>query len=56
LTSLYQHQEWFIVALLPHIRLPLMQEKIKSQAEALQIVMKLEALPIGDTNAGMQQI
>ena len=24
-----QHKEWFIVALLPHIRLPLMQKKIQ---------------------------
>ena len=25
-----QHQEWFIVELLPHIRLPLMQQKVTS--------------------------
>ena len=25
-----QHQEWFIVALLPHIRLSLMQQKVAS--------------------------
>ena len=25
-----QHQEWFIVALLPHIKQPLMQQKITS--------------------------
>ena len=51
-----QHQECFIVALLPHIKLPLMQQKIESQAEDLHISMKLEASPIGDTNVGMQQI
>jgi hypothetical protein len=26
----YQHKEWFIAALLPHIRLPLMQQKVTS--------------------------
>ena len=26
-----QHKEWFIVALLPHIQGPLMQQKIESQ-------------------------
>jgi hypothetical protein len=27
-----QHREWFIVGLLPHIRCPLMQQKIMSQS------------------------
>ena len=26
-----QHKEWFIVALLPHIRTPLMQQKVADQ-------------------------
>lgn len=51
-----QHQEWFIVALLPHIKLPLMQQKITSQFKGLELAMKLEASPIGDTNVGVQQI
>jgi hypothetical protein len=34
-----QNKEWFIVSLLPHIRVPLMQQKIASQAEALEIAM-----------------
>ena len=51
-----QHKEWFIVALLPHIRLSLMQQKVASQAEALEIVMKLEASPIVETSAGMVQM
>ena len=38
-----QHQEWFIVVMLPHIRLPLMQQKVTSQSEALEITMRLEA-------------
>lgn len=42
--------------LLPHIRFPLSQKKIETQAEALELAMWLEASPIGDTNAGMEQI
>ena len=51
-----QHKDWFIAVLLPHIRLPLMEQKIAMQDEALEIVMKLEASPIRDTHAGVQQI
>ena len=51
-----QHQEWFIVALLPHIRLPLMQQKVTSQSEALEIVMRLEALPMSESTLGMDQL
>lgn len=54
--ALRKHKEWFIVSLLPHIRLPLTQQKIETQAKALELVMKIEASPIGDTNASMQQI
>jgi hypothetical protein len=42
-----QHQEWFISRLLPHIRGPLIQQKVRLQPEALEIAMKLEASPIG---------
>ena len=51
-----QHKEWFIAVLLPHIRGSLMQQKIESQTEALELAMKLEASPIGDGTAGMVQI
>jgi len=51
-----QHKEWFIATLLLHIRLPLTQHKIATQAKALEIAIKLEALLIGDTHAGVQQI
>ena len=33
-----------------------MQQKLMSQIEALEIKMKLEASPIGDTGLGMMQI
>ena len=51
-----QHKDWFIATLLPHIQGPLMQQKIESQMEALELAMKLEASPIGDGVAGMVQI
>ena len=51
-----QHQEWFIVALLPHIRLPLMQQKVTSQSEALEIAMRLEASLMSDSTLGMDQL
>jgi hypothetical protein len=41
--------------LLPHIRCPLTQQKVMSQPEALEIVMKLEASPVGD-GTGMAQV
>ena len=50
-----QHKEWFIAALLPHIRTPLMQQKVKDQSEALEIAMKLETAPVQD-NSGIAQI
>ena len=50
-----QHKEWFIAALLPHIRTPLMQQKVADQQEALEITMKLETAPVED-NSGITQI
>ena len=51
-----QHKEWFISALLPHIQITLMQHNIVSHTEAMEITMKLESSPIGETDAGMMQI
>ena len=51
-----QHKEWFIVVVLPRIRWSLMQQKVASQAEALEIMMKLDASLIFETSAGMVQI
>jgi hypothetical protein len=47
-----QHREWFIAGLLPHIHCPLTQQKVTSQPEALEIMMKLEASPVGDGRYG----
>ena len=41
-----QHKEWFIADLLPHIRTLLMQQKLMSLIEALEIAMKLESSPV----------
>ena len=51
-----QHKEWFIVALMLYIRRPLMQQKIATQMEALELEMKLADSPIGDGATGMIQI
>jgi hypothetical protein len=50
-----QHREWFIVRLLPHIHRPLIQQKVTSQPEALEIAMKLESSLVGDSG-GMAQV
>ena len=51
-----QHQEWFIASLLPRIWLPLMQQKVTSQSEALEIVMRLEASSMSKSALGMDQL
>ena len=51
-----QHKEWFITALVPHIRILLMQQNIATQREDLEILMKLEASPVGENEVGMNQI
>jgi hypothetical protein len=43
-----QHQEWFIAGLLPHIHYSIDTKKVMSQPKELEIMMKLEAYPIGD--------
>ena len=50
-----QHKEWFIAALLTHVRDPLMQQKVADQQEALEISIKLETAPVED-NSGVAQI
>jgi hypothetical protein len=42
--------------LLPYIQLPLMQQKVTSQGEALEIEMRLEASPLSDSTMGMDQL
>ena len=54
--SYTQHRDWFIASLLPHLRIALSQQKIATQAEALEIMMRLHTSPIQDTNLGVQHI
>jgi hypothetical protein len=51
-----KHREWFIMGLLPHIQCPLMEHKITSHSKALEIIMKLEASPVGENGTGMAQV
>ena len=48
-----QHKEWFIAALVPHIRQPSMQQTIATHNENVEMVMNLEDSPIGETVVGM---
>jgi len=47
------YHDWYIALLLSHLTVPLSQQKIATQAEALEIAMRLDALPIQDTNLGV---
>lgn len=49
-----QHREWFVASLLPHLRSALSQHKITTQAEALEIAMRLHETPMQDPNLGFQ--
>ena len=51
-----QQKEWFIVSLLPHIQIPLMQQNIVLQTEALKLAMKLGSSPIGEIGTRVMQI
>ena len=51
-----QHKEMFIDVLVPHIRQPLMQQRIVTQSKALEITMKLEASLVGEPTIGMNPI
>jgi hypothetical protein len=51
-----KNKEWFISTLLPHIRVPVMQQKIDSQDKVLDIIMKLESNPMGESSSCMSHI
>jgi len=42
----WKHHEWFVASLLPHLRVALSQQKITTQAEALEIVIRLHEMPM----------
>jgi len=50
-------KEWFIVGMFPHIRITLMQQQISSNLEALDLILKIEASPLGNGESnGMTQV
>ena len=51
-----QHCAWFVASLTPHLRTALSQQKLSTQAEALEIAMRLHKTPIQDPSLGVQQI
>lgn len=51
-----QHRAWFVASLTPHLRMALSQQKLSSQAEALEIAMRLHETLIQDLGLGVQQI
>jgi hypothetical protein len=50
-----KHQEWFIARFIPHICGPLIQQNVVSQPKVLEIEMKFESSPVGDSG-GMVQV
>ena len=51
-----QHHAWFVASLTPHLRMALSQQKISTQAGALEMVMRLHETHIQDRGLGVQQI
>lgn len=45
-----------MASLLPHLRSVLLQQKVTTQAKALEISMRLHETPMQDPNLGVQQI
>ena len=51
-----KHREWFMASLLPHLRVALSQQNITTQAEALEIAIRLHETPMQDPSLGVQKI
>jgi len=51
-----QNCVWFVPSLTPHVRTALSQQKISTQAEALETKMRLHETQILDPRLGVQQI
>jgi len=50
------HCAWFMASLTPNLRMALSQQKISTQAEALEIVMRLHETLLQDPGLGVHQI
>lgn len=48
-----QHWAWFVASLTPHLRTVLSQKNISTQAEELEIAMRLHETPIHDLGLGV---
>lgn len=46
--------EWFVASLTPHLRNALSQQRLTTQAEALEVAMRLHETLIQDPNLGVQ--
>lgn len=51
-----QHHEWFMASLLPRLMVVLSQQKITTQAEALEVVIRLYETPMQNMNLGVHYI
>ena len=51
-----QHCTWFVVSLTPHLRTVLSQQNLSTQAEALEMAMRLHEIPIQDHGLRVQKI
>jgi len=51
-----QHCAWFVASLTPHLRNAPSHQKLTTQAEALEIAMRLHETPTQDPNLGVQQM
>ena len=51
-----QRREWFVASLTPHLRNTLLQQRLTTQAEALEIATRLHETSIQYPNLGVQQI
>ena len=50
------HRAWFVASLMPHLRMTLSQQNLSTQAEALEIAIRLHETPIQDPSLGVQKI
>jgi len=51
-----QHHASFVASLMPHLRTTLSQQELSTQAEALEITMRLHETLVQDPSLGVQQI
>ena len=51
-----QHHAWFVASPMPHLMTTLSQQKLSTQAEALEMAMRLHETPIQDLGLGVQKI